>query len=186
MSMQFPTSPFYDWLDHGRIRDLLHEVGALHPGERLVLLKGLVPALVESLGLDDTEAFFSELATKARRYEEARTHPGEGRLHRQTPGEPLGGPTPAGHVHVAGTRDPDRPGGRAAERVREAAVWLRDVDAATAERYREQTAAIEATYLEHGVRPGEAALAALEAVAWLRGLTNDRVSGSMPDGHDAG
>lgn len=183
--MQFTTSPFYEWLDHGRIRTLLHEVGALRPGERLVLLKGLVPALVESLGFEETEAFLTELATKARRYEEARTHPGEGRLHRETPGERLGGPTPAGHVHLANTRDPDRPGGRAAERTREAGIWLRDVDATTAERYSEQAAAIEATYLDHGMRPGEAALAAWEVVARLHGLTDRGANAARPDGQDA-
>ena len=56
--------------------------------------------------------FLSEMGTKVRRYEEARTHPGEGRLRRESPGELIGGPTPAGHRHVAETRNPDRPGGR--------------------------------------------------------------------------
>jgi hypothetical protein len=111
--MDPPTSPFYQWLDHARIRALIRNVLDLRPGERLVLLKGLVPGLVETLGADEAESFLSELATKVRRYEEARTHPGDGRLYRETPGEQLGGPTPEGHRHVADRRNPDRPGGRA-------------------------------------------------------------------------
>lgn len=169
--MDATTSPFYRWLDHERIRALLHEVGALRPGERLVLLKGLVPGLVEALGADEAESFLSELSTKARRYEEARTHAGEGRLHRETPGEQLGGPTPEGHRHLAETRNPDRPGGRAAERELEAAVWARDVDATLASRYREEAETIRATYLAEGMLPGEAESSAWEAIARLHGLT---------------
>ena len=169
------TSPFYQWLDHERIRALLRDVLDLRVGERLVLLKGLVPGLVESLGADEAESFLSELATKVRRYEEARTHPGEGRLDRETPGEQLGGPTPGGYRHVAETRNPDGPGGRAAEREREAAVWARSVDPVLAERYREQAAVIRETYVSKGMRPGEADLAAWEVVARLHGLTQRRV-----------
>lgn len=168
---EFPTSPFYQWLDHSRIRTLVHEVNALHPGERLVLLKGIIPALVTAFGADETEAFLRELATKAQRYDEALQHPGEGRLQRETPGEALGGPTPNGHRHLGGTRDPDRPGGRAAEREEEAAVWLRDVDPAVAARYRGEVAQIAETYRAAGMLPGAAELAAWEAVATLHGLT---------------
>ncbi|MEO5818368.1 MAG: hypothetical protein ABIT20_24065 [Gemmatimonadaceae bacterium] len=169
--MESTTSPFYQWLDHERIRAVLREVGALRPGERLVLMKGLVPGLVEALGADEAESFLSELATKARRYEEARTHPGEGRLHRETPGEQMGGPTPEGHRHLAETRNPDRQGGREAERAWEAGVWARDVDTALATRYRAQAETIRDTYLAHGMLPGEAEAAAWEAIARLQGLT---------------
>jgi len=126
--MDRTTSPFYQWLDHERIRTVLSEVRGLRAGERLVLLKGIVPSLVEALGADDARSFLSEMGTKVRRYEEARTHPGEGRLRRETPGELIGGPTPAGHRHVAETRNPDRPGGRTTERAWEAAVWTQNVD----------------------------------------------------------
>ncbi len=169
--MEVPTSPFYQWLDHERIRAVIHDVAALRPGERLVLLKGLVPGLVDALGVEETESFLSELATKARRYEEARKHPGEGRLHRETPGEQLGGPIPAGHRHVAETRNPDRHGGREAERAWEAGVWVRDVDEALAGKYREQAETIRDTYVAQGMLPGEAELAAWEAIALLHGLT---------------
>lgn len=122
------TSPFYQWLDHERIRTVLRDVRALRPGERLVVLKGLVPGLVETLGVDEAKLFLAELATKVRRYDEACTHPGEGRLHRHIPGEQIGGPTPEGQRHVSEPRNPDRPGGRAAERAWEAAVWAREVE----------------------------------------------------------
>lgn len=169
--MEFPTSPFYQWLDHERIRAVLHDVAALRPGERLVLLKGLVPGLVEALGAEETESFLSELATKARRYEEARTHPGEGRLHRETPGEQLGGPIPDGHRHVAETRNPDRQGGREAERAWEAGVWVRDVEEPLTGKYGEQAETIRDTYIAQGMLPGEAELAAWEAIGLLHGLT---------------
>jgi hypothetical protein len=170
--MEPTTSPFYQWLDHKRIRALLHEVLGLRAGERLVLLKGLVPGLVQALGAEELESFLSELVTKVRRYEEARTHPGEGRLRRETPGEQVGGPTPKGHRHVAESRNTDGPGAREAERIREAGVWARDVDPALAERYHEQATQIRETYVSQGMRPGEAELAAWEVVARLHGLTH--------------
>lgn len=179
--MDFPTSPFYQWLDHARIRQLVHEIGALHPGERLVLLKGIVPGLVAALGLNETEAFLGELATKARRYDEAERHPGEGRLERETPGEPLGGPTPAGHRHGAESRDADRPGGRAAERVREAGLWLRDVDPDATGRYHDAAEALAETYVAAGMLPGEAALAAWETLARLQGLLSSAPPPAEPE-----
>lgn len=152
--MDSPTSPFYQWLDHTRIRTLAHDVNALAPGERLVLLKGLVPGLVTALGVDDTDAFLRALATKAQRYEESLQHPGEGRLQREAPGEAPGGPPPDGHLHLGGTRDPDRPGGRAAKREEEAAVWLRDGDSTAAARYRGEVAQSAETYRAAGMHPG--------------------------------
>lgn len=112
--------PFYNWLDNQSIRELVHRANDLQPGERLVLIKGLVPGLVDALGADGYDEFMGELRTKGERYEEARTHPGEPNQAKQTPGEPLGGPVPEGHLHLDGHRDPDRPGGREAEREREA------------------------------------------------------------------
>lgn len=117
------SDPFYEWLDHDRIRELVHRIDDLEPGERLVLLKGLVPRLVQDLGAGGFNELLLELHTKAARFEEARTHPGEGSAQRRTPGEPLGGPTPDGHVHLNEPRDVNRPGGREAERALEAELW---------------------------------------------------------------
>lgn len=169
--MHFTTSPFYEWLDHQRIRQLVHETNALRPGERLVLLKGLVPGLVGSIGLAETEAFLQELAVKARRFDEAQQHPGEGRQQRQTPGEPIGGPTPDGHRHVEAARDPGRPGHRSAERGLEAALWLREVDPELADRYREEAGRIAQTFVAAGMPSEYAEIAAWEAIARIHGVT---------------
>lgn len=116
-------SPFYEWLDHDEIRDIVHRALDMPPGERLVAIKGLVPGLVDAVGIEELEDFLDELAIKARRYDEARRHPGEGRRKRRTPGELIGGATPSGHAHADERRDPGRPGGRYAERERERALW---------------------------------------------------------------
>lgn len=116
-------SPFYEWLDNATIRDLVHRILELSVGERLVLIKGLVPGLVAAMGLAEFDAFLAEIAIKARRFQEAVDHPGEGRKRRLTPGEELGGPTPAGHEHIATARDPDRRGAREAERATEGELW---------------------------------------------------------------
>lgn len=63
--------PFYQWLDHAEIRDLVHRANDLAPGERLVLIQGLVPRLVEDLGRAGFDEFLRELRTKAVRFEEA-------------------------------------------------------------------------------------------------------------------
>ena len=118
-------SPFYEWLDNGTIRDLVHRVLELTAGERLILIKGLVPGLVAAVGVSGFEAFLSEIAIKARRFQEAVDHPGEGRALRMTPGEELGGPTPSGHDHLSATRNPDERGAREAERAIEGALWKR-------------------------------------------------------------
>jgi hypothetical protein len=128
MAIDVTRSPFYAWLDHESIRGRVHDMLALPVGERLVVMKGLVPELVDDLGLAAFEAFLDEMRVKGRRYEEARAHPGEGGAARVTASERLGGPTPHGEAHLAGTRDPRRPGGRALERRWEAELWNRISD----------------------------------------------------------
>lgn len=123
MSVDARHSPFYAWLDNAAIRRLLHGALALPAGARLVLIKGLIPGLIDDIGDTAVEAFLDELRTKGRRYAEAVAHPGEGGATRSTSGEPLGGPIPDGEAHLSGTRNPRRPGGRALERVWEAAFW---------------------------------------------------------------
>lgn len=116
-------SPFYAWLDHAAIRNLVRGAHALPAGERLVLLKALVPGLVEDMGEAAFDAFLEEVRVKARRYAEAIAHPGEGAASRQAASEPLGGPTRRGEAHLPGTRQPHRAGGRALERQWEADFW---------------------------------------------------------------
>ena len=118
-------SPFYEWLDNSSIRGLVLRGVELPPGEILVLIKGLVPTLVAALGIVEFDAFLEEIAVKAHRFQEAVDHPGEGRACRVTPGEELGGPTPLGHDHLAGARNPNHRGAREAERVTEGELWAR-------------------------------------------------------------
>lgn len=118
-------SPFYAWLDRPTIRSLVREAGALAPGERMVLIKGLIPGLVEDVGEEVLLEFLEELAVKARRYAEAVANPGRGGAARTSPSERLGGPVPGpdGHKHLPGRRNPRRPGGRNLERQWEIAAW---------------------------------------------------------------
>ncbi len=118
-------SPFYAWLDNAAIRELVHRSLEISVGERLILIKGLVPGLVEAMGLAEFDAFLAEVGVKAHRLQEAIDHPGEGRLSRVIPGEELGGPMPAGHDHLPIARDPDHRGAREAERVLEGERWAR-------------------------------------------------------------
>lgn len=133
MPTKHNPDPFYSWLDHEGIREMMHRAAALEPGERLVLIKGLVPGLVDALGIDEFERFVDEVRTKGRRFDEARAHPGSGHDLRRTPGEALGGPTPEGHRHLEGHRDSHRPGGRDAERREEAKAWARRRGTSTAD-----------------------------------------------------
>jgi len=118
-------SPFYTWLDNAAIRKLVQGARELSPGERLVLIKGLIPGLVEDMGDSSVLAFLDELTAKAHRFAEAVANPGQGGATRQTPSERLGGPVPGreAHRHLEGTRDPRRPGGRMLERQWEASAW---------------------------------------------------------------
>ncbi len=118
-------SPFYEWLDNAAIRELVHRSLEISVGERLMLLKGLVPGLVEAMGLAEFDAFLEEVGVKAHRFQEAVDHPGEGRLSRVIPGEELGGPLPAGHDHLPIVRDANHRGAREAERALEGERWAR-------------------------------------------------------------
>lgn len=123
MRVDAKASPFYAWLDHGTIRDLVRGALELSAGERMVLIKGLLPSLVDDIGDEAFERFLDEMHTKAKRYAEALAHPGEGGAARSTASEPLGGPIEHGEARLPGTRDPRRPGGRALERQWEAELW---------------------------------------------------------------
>ncbi len=120
MIVDAQQSPFYAWLDHTAIRELLLGALDVSAGERLVLIKGLIPSIIDDMGEEAFEAFLDELRVKAQRYAEAVANPGEGRANRRHPSEPLGGPIIQGVAHPGGTRNPDRPGARARERQLEA------------------------------------------------------------------
>lgn len=123
MSVDARHSPFYAWLNYAAIRELVHGALDLSAGERLLLIKGLVPGLVDDIGETSFESFLDEVRIKARRYAEAVAHPGEGGATRCIASEPLGGSIVHGEAHLPGTRDPRRPGGRALERQWEADFW---------------------------------------------------------------
>lgn len=123
MSVDARHSPFYAWLDYRAIRELVLGALDLPAGERLVLIKGLVPSIVDDIGEAAFQGFLDEVRVKAQRYAEAVAHPGEGRATRCTASEPLGGPIMRGEAHLPGTRDPSWSGARALERQREAALF---------------------------------------------------------------
>ena len=79
MSVDARHSPFYAWLDHAAIRALVHAALDLSAGERLVLIKGLVPGLIDAIGDAAFESFLDEMRVKARR---ARATVGSGVLER--------------------------------------------------------------------------------------------------------
>ncbi len=121
-------SPFYEWMDNSSIRDLVRRGIELSVGERLMVIKGLMPGLVEAMGLAKFDAFLEEVGVKAHRFQEAIDHPGEGRASRATPGEEIGGPTPDGHDHMPTPRDANHRGAREAERTLERELWTRTQD----------------------------------------------------------
>lgn len=76
MSVDARHSPFYAWLNYAAIRELIYSALDLSTGERLMLIKGLVPDLVDDIGEASFESFLDEVRVKARRYAEAVAHPG--------------------------------------------------------------------------------------------------------------
>lgn len=116
-------SPFYSWLATAMIRSLLRGAAPLAAGERLVLIKGLMPGLVDDMGEPAVDAFLDDLRTKTRRYAEALAHPKRSGANRFTRGELLGGPTPGGEVRLTEARNARRIGGRALERQWEVVLW---------------------------------------------------------------
>jgi hypothetical protein len=127
-SVDSRQSPFYEWLGNAAIQELVHRIHELAVGEQLVLIKGLVPGLVSAIGLAGFDAYLSEISIKARRFQEAIDHPGEGRESRETDGEKVGGPTPTGHDHLSIARNPSNRGAREAERTMERDLWRRTAD----------------------------------------------------------
>ena len=81
------TSPETDWMNHPAIRELVDQANRLALEERITLVKGLIPAIADALTEDEYEQFVTFIRLKGERYLEAKSHPGEGRADRHTPGE---------------------------------------------------------------------------------------------------
>ncbi|HEY5939790.1 MAG TPA: hypothetical protein VIT87_03135 [Gemmatimonadales bacterium] len=81
------TSEATDWMNHPVIRALVDEANTLTLEERITLVKGLIPGIAKALSEDEYEQFVTFIRLKGERYQEAKSHPGEGRAERHTPGE---------------------------------------------------------------------------------------------------
>jgi hypothetical protein len=81
------TSPETDWMNHPVLRALIDQASSLAPEERITLVKGLIPGIADALSEDEYEQFATFIRLKGERYLEAKSHPGEGRADRHTPGE---------------------------------------------------------------------------------------------------
>lgn len=81
------TSRQTDWMDHPLIRKLVEQANTLTLAERITLVKGLVPGIADELTPREYEGFVEDIRIKGERFHEAKSHPGEGRATRQTPGE---------------------------------------------------------------------------------------------------
>ncbi|TMC61987.1 MAG: hypothetical protein E6J17_07505 [Chloroflexi bacterium] len=81
------TSPETDWMNHPVLRALIDQAATLALEERVTLVKGLIPGIVDALTEEEYEQFVTFIRLKGERYLEAKAHPGEGRAERQVPGE---------------------------------------------------------------------------------------------------
>ena len=81
------TSPETDWMNHPVLRALIDRAATLALEERVTLVKGLIPGIVDALTEEEYEQFVTFIRLKGERYLEAKAHPGEGRAERQIPGE---------------------------------------------------------------------------------------------------
>jgi hypothetical protein len=81
------TSRETEDLNHPVIRELVQRANSLSLGDRVTLLKGLVPGIVKQLTPREFEGLIAELRLKGERVYDAMTHPGEGRKSRNVLGE---------------------------------------------------------------------------------------------------
>ena len=81
------TSPETDWMNHPVLRKLVTEAKRLTVAERITLVKGLVPGIANQLTEHEWEGFVADIRLKGERFQEAKSHPGEGRAERRTLGE---------------------------------------------------------------------------------------------------
>ena len=81
------TSEETDWMNHPVNRSLIDQAAALALEERITLVKGLIPGIVDAQSEEEYEQFVTFIRLKGERFLEAKTHPGEGRAERHIPGE---------------------------------------------------------------------------------------------------
>lgn len=81
------TSRQTNWMHLPMIRKLVDEANALTLAERITVVKGLIPGIRDQLTEREFADFIEDIRLKGARFEEAKTHPGEGRAERRTPGE---------------------------------------------------------------------------------------------------
>jgi len=81
------TSRHTNWMDFPKLRKLVDDANRLTLAERITLVKGLVPGIRDELNDREYEGFIEDIRLKGARFEEAKTHPGEGRAERKVPGE---------------------------------------------------------------------------------------------------
>jgi hypothetical protein len=81
------TSRETEELNHPVIRELVQRANTLSLGDRVTLLKGLVPSVVKELTPREFAGLIAELRLKGERVHDAMTHPGEGRNARSVMGE---------------------------------------------------------------------------------------------------
>ncbi len=81
------TSRRTDWMNHPELRRLVDDANRLTLAERLTLVKGLIPGIADEQTAEEFAAFVAELQLKGNRFNEAKSHPGEGRATRIVPGE---------------------------------------------------------------------------------------------------
>lgn len=81
------TSPETDWMNHPAIRQLVDHAKTLSLGERVTVVKGLIPGIANELSEAEYDQFVTFIRLKGERYQEAKSHPGEGRAGRHIPGD---------------------------------------------------------------------------------------------------
>ena len=81
------TSRQTEDLNHPAIRDLVNSANALPLGDRVTLLKALIPEVAREMSPREFEATMVDLRLKGERFYDALTHPGQGRDSRRVMGE---------------------------------------------------------------------------------------------------
>jgi hypothetical protein len=81
------TSRQTEDLNHPALRELVNGANALPLGDRITLLKALIPELAREMSPREFEAVMVDLRLKGERFYDALTHPGQGRDARHVMGE---------------------------------------------------------------------------------------------------